>query len=95
MGQALFLPPNVGGWPGGASWVSAAALAARTRFAVAAAEELEARGDRPRALGEMLERLDLEALDGSARDACAAALARGRSRDVWIALLVHPLYQRC
>lgn len=95
MGQALFLPPNVGGWPGAASWVSAAALAARTRFAVAAAEELEARGDRPRALGEMLQRLDLEGVDGSARDVCTAALARGRAREVWIALLVHPLYQRC
>ncbi len=95
MGQALFLPPNVGGWPGGPSWVTGAAMAARARFAAAAADELEARGDRPRALEEMLERLALFGLEGASRAALHSALVSGSSRDVWFALLVHPLYQRC
>jgi uncharacterized protein (DUF1800 family) len=33
MGQRLFFPPNVGGWPGGWSWLSSAAIVARTKFA--------------------------------------------------------------
>jgi uncharacterized protein (DUF1800 family) len=95
MGQALFLPPNVGGWPGGSSWVSGAAMAARARFAAAAADELEARGERPRALEELMDRLAFEELDAPASEALRQALARGRSRDAWLALLLHPHYQRC
>ncbi|HWE60698.1 MAG TPA: DUF1800 family protein, partial [Chloroflexota bacterium] len=33
MGQDLFNPPNVGGWPGGFTWASASALAERFNFA--------------------------------------------------------------
>jgi len=33
MGQQLFNPPNVGGWPGGRTWITANALAARFNFA--------------------------------------------------------------
>jgi uncharacterized protein (DUF1800 family) len=33
MGQALFDPPNVKGWPGGESWINAATLLARKQFA--------------------------------------------------------------
>jgi uncharacterized protein (DUF1800 family) len=35
LGQELFYPPNVGGWPGGRSWLSARALVSRTNFAAA------------------------------------------------------------
>ena len=35
MGQSLFEPPNVKGWEGGRSWISAATLLARNRFAAA------------------------------------------------------------
>ncbi len=38
MGQDLFEPPNVGGWPGGAAWVSSRNLIARANFAAALAE---------------------------------------------------------
>jgi uncharacterized protein (DUF1800 family) len=33
MGQDLFYPPNVGGWPGGRHWLSTQTLMARVRFA--------------------------------------------------------------
>lgn len=33
MGQDLFYPPNVFGWPGGRSWINSRALAARINFA--------------------------------------------------------------
>jgi hypothetical protein len=33
MGQDLFNPPNVGGWPGGFTWVTASALVERFNFA--------------------------------------------------------------
>ena len=37
MGQELFYPPNVGGWPGGRSWLSGRAVVARANFAAALA----------------------------------------------------------
>jgi len=37
MGQALFAPPDVKGWDGGAAWVSSRTLLARGRFAAALA----------------------------------------------------------
>jgi len=40
MGQDLFEPPNVGGWPGGRSWVTPRALVARANFAAALVEGL-------------------------------------------------------
>ena len=38
LGQELFYPPNVGGWPGGRSWLSARSLVSRTNFAAALVE---------------------------------------------------------
>ena len=35
LGQDLFNPPNVGGWPGGRSWLSARSLIGRANFATA------------------------------------------------------------
>jgi uncharacterized protein (DUF1800 family) len=37
MGQSLFAPPNVKGWPGGQAWLSTAAMLARQNFAQALA----------------------------------------------------------
>ena len=37
MGQALFVPPNVAGWPGGAAWINSSALLQRINFANAIA----------------------------------------------------------
>ena len=33
MGQVLFYPPNVAGWPGGANWLTTQMLIARENFA--------------------------------------------------------------
>jgi uncharacterized protein (DUF1800 family) len=33
MGQALFEPPNVGGWPGGRAWIDTRSLVARANYA--------------------------------------------------------------
>jgi hypothetical protein len=35
LGQNLFDPPNVGGWPGGRDWISPRSMILRTNFAVA------------------------------------------------------------
>ncbi len=35
MGQELFFPPNVGGWPGGRSWLSPRSVVARANFVAA------------------------------------------------------------
>lgn len=34
-GQSLFFPPNVGGWPGGRSWLTGRAVVARANYAAA------------------------------------------------------------
>jgi uncharacterized protein (DUF1800 family) len=48
IGQVLFFPPNVGGWPGGRSWLSGRAVLARGNFAAALVEgRLRARTDLP------------------------------------------------
>src|SRR5205807_6501945 len=38
LGQDLFYPPNVGGWPGGRSWLTTRSVLGRTRFASALVE---------------------------------------------------------
>ena len=38
MGQALFMPPNVAGWPGGATWINSSALLQRVNMAGAVSE---------------------------------------------------------
>ncbi len=45
LGQQLFFPPNVGGWPGGRSWIDASTLATRMMLpeAIYGSRELELR----------------------------------------------------
>jgi uncharacterized protein (DUF1800 family) len=38
LGQELFFPPNVGGWPGGRNWLSGRTIVARANFAAALLE---------------------------------------------------------
>ena len=38
MGQLLFYPPNVAGWPGGTAWINSSTLLTRINFANAAAQ---------------------------------------------------------
>ena len=57
LGQELFEPPNVGGWPGGRAWLTPRSLVGRANFAAALVEgrpvglpgPLDARRDRGRA----------------------------------------------
>jgi hypothetical protein len=35
LGQDLFYPPNVGGWPGGRSWITARTMIGRAKYAAA------------------------------------------------------------
>ena len=42
MGQVLFYPPNVAGWPGGTSWVNSTTLLARINFANAYSRRMQA-----------------------------------------------------
>ncbi|HEY4845440.1 MAG TPA: DUF1800 domain-containing protein [Candidatus Dormibacteraeota bacterium] len=42
MGQVLFYPPNVAGWPAGTSWINSTTLLSRINFANAAAQRMRA-----------------------------------------------------
>ena len=39
MGQVLFYPPNVAGWPAGSSWINSSTLLSRVNFATALAQK--------------------------------------------------------
>ncbi len=47
VGQTLFDPPNVGGWPGGRSWLTSRSIIARTNFASALVSGRELGLDQP------------------------------------------------
>jgi uncharacterized protein (DUF1800 family) len=47
LGQDLFQPPNVGGWPGGRQWISAQSMIGRANFAAALVGGTLARDRRP------------------------------------------------
>jgi uncharacterized protein (DUF1800 family) len=84
MGQLLFEPPNVGGWPLGADWFSTGTMLARTNFAatLAASQKehlaatVEADGQTPQALlTAMLDRVTPAPLDAGPRQALMSYLA--------------------
>lgn len=50
MGQDLFAPPNVRGWPGGEQWINSGSLLARKQFVDRLLRRVEMRGDSSRAL---------------------------------------------
>jgi uncharacterized protein (DUF1800 family) len=47
LGQDLFHPPNVGGWPGGRQWISAQTMIGRANFAAALVKGSLMKGRRP------------------------------------------------
>jgi uncharacterized protein (DUF1800 family) len=55
LGQDLFFPPNVGGWPGGRSWITARTMIGRAKYAAALVDG---------SLGRPREPLDVLALAG-------------------------------
>jgi uncharacterized protein (DUF1800 family) len=83
MGQQLFEPPNVGGWPLGSDWFSTGTMLARTNFAatLAASQKqhlaatLESEGQTPQALlAAMLDRVTPAPLDAAPQQALMAYL---------------------
>jgi uncharacterized protein (DUF1800 family) len=83
MGQQLFEPPDVGGWPLGSGWFSTGTMLARMNFAatLAASQKgflaaaLEPEGSTPQALlSAMLDRITPAALDSGPRQALMSYL---------------------
>jgi len=70
MGQNLFSPPNVKGWPGGQAWINSSTLLARKQFL-----DRVARGDDapPAAMAAMGASTEATAQDGAAGDGTAPA----------------------
>ena len=66
MGQVLFYPPNVAGWPGGSSWINSSTLLSRINFANAASQRSQA----------LLSAQPLEQLSGTLVDANVTAATR-------------------
>ena len=86
MGQLLFEPPNVGGWPLGAGWFSTGTMLARTNFAatlVASQKEtlgaeFESDGQTPQALfAAMLNRVTPAPFDAIPQEALISYLQSG------------------
>jgi uncharacterized protein (DUF1800 family) len=84
MGQQLFEPPNVGGWPLGANWFSTSTMLSRTNFAAALAgsqkaflaASLRSSAGTPQALlAKMLDRVTTAPFDQAPQAALASYLA--------------------
>jgi uncharacterized protein (DUF1800 family) len=60
MGQVLFYPPNVAGWPGGPSWINSSTLLNRINFANAAARRAPASS-----LARTVDQLTANLVDGN------------------------------
>jgi uncharacterized protein (DUF1800 family) len=88
MGQSLFNPPNVGGWPAGSFWISASTMLARFNFASLLT------GDGPGQKGAVLDVAALVAASGAETmpalvDAMAAMLGVTMTPDTRNALLAY------
>jgi uncharacterized protein (DUF1800 family) len=56
LGQDLFYPPNVGGWPGGTRWISTRTMISRANFAAALVEGQLSRSRKPAPVVELARR---------------------------------------
>jgi uncharacterized protein (DUF1800 family) len=94
MGQVLFYPPNVAGWPGGTSWVNSSTLLSRINFTNAAANRM--RASLP---AQTLDQLSGALIDGNVspatRDALRAFAAAhpGDQAGLLFMVLATPEYQ--
>lgn len=91
MGQILFYPPNVAGWPGGASWINSSTLLSRVNFATALAQKSGSRA--------MLDQLLGTFVDGTVSPATHDTLTQfahdnpGATADLLSLTLATPEYQ--
>jgi uncharacterized protein (DUF1800 family) len=94
MGQLLFYPPNVAGWPGGSSWINSSTLLSRINFTNAAAYRM--RASLP---GQTLDQLSSALIDGNVtpptRDGLRAFAAAnpGDQASLLFMVLATPEYQ--
>lgn len=77
MGQTLFDPPNVKGWPGGEAWINAATLLARKQFAERLLRVDESPGGANMAGGMAGARTDARAMNPRAMDAEDTGMGMG------------------
>ena len=81
LGQDLFDPPNVGGWPGGRSWLTSRALVARANFAAALVEGLSVGLPAPLDAGSIAAEQGLGKSSAGVREAASALLLGVSSPD--------------
>jgi uncharacterized protein (DUF1800 family) len=106
MGQDLFEPPNVGGWPGGRAWIGARSMIARSNFVAALIDgsnagrakaydpdELAKRHDQPTDANALIAFHCRLLLGGDPTPSLTARLARGMGRKMVSILLAAPEYQ--
>ena len=90
MGEVLFAPPNVRGWPGGDAWINSATLAARQQF-LARATRMSSMSAVDGAHAGALERLLLPL--PPVGDAVAEAVAEREPAAVIRAAMLDPVYE--
>jgi uncharacterized protein (DUF1800 family) len=81
IGQDLFEPPNVGGWPGGRSWLTPRSLVARANFAAALVEGRAVGLPSPLDAGAIAAEQGLGKSSAEVRAAAAALLLGASSPD--------------
>jgi uncharacterized protein (DUF1800 family) len=74
MGQVLFYPPNVAGWPAGSSWINSSTLLSRINFANAAARRIPASSS-PQPVDQLTETLVDGNVTSTTRDGLQAFAA--------------------
>jgi uncharacterized protein (DUF1800 family) len=86
MGQALFDPPDVGGWPINSAWISSSSMLARVNFVSALLEATPALPDASAAVAAYL--------DGVVSPQTAKQIqSAGSAHDAWFAVLASPEFQ--
>ena len=79
LGQELFEPPNVGGWPGGRAWLTARSLVGRANFAAALVEGRPVGLPAPLDAGVDRRRARARQIGGRGPGRCIGAAARDRA----------------
>ena len=97
MGQALFAPPSVAGWDGGAAWINTATTLARSNFALKLVQDRgrfdpEELASRHGASGARA-RFYVDLLVQDAFDADVRKRVRGSAEEVATLVLTAPEYQ--
>jgi uncharacterized protein (DUF1800 family) len=94
LGQDLFYPPNVGGWPGGRAWLTTRSVIGRARFAAAVADGRDIGLDAaPNLLGPAVREAHGNDVRGLSRSLAELLLGRVPSR-AWLDRIVQAIGER-